>query len=331
MLEGERCPRVLFRVTSPPIFAFTQALPASQKHHLFRWATSGHTCVLGCSGRPAAPPGASLRLALRVPPLSRGHRVRTDVKSGKGLGSRRESSRINPAETLVETPGAPRGRNRVGLPAWRPGRRQAEVALGEGVAPRGPPRGVQGPAGHWAETSREDSGVGATLRKAAHPRRATPGPPPVGAASPRTGCRRGERAAPALHFRHDGPRALRALLGLGRSEPRFWGWEGSSEGPTRPAEGRRDEREGRGWGPAGPVHGRASRARAGRGHAVGGALGGRRIRSGRGLCCNPSTLPSTCSMKHRTLACSPALWASIPCPRAELCLDLVLASGQSFR
>uniref|UniRef100_H0VD39 N-glycosylase/DNA lyase n=1 Tax=Cavia porcellus TaxID=10141 RepID=H0VD39_CAVPO len=42
-------------------------------------------------------------------------------------------------------------------------------------------------------------------------------------------------------------------------------------------------------------------------------------------------LPSTCSMKHRTLACSPALWASIPCPRAELCLDLVLASGQSFR
>ncbi|XP_040592990.1 N-glycosylase/DNA lyase isoform X3 [Mesocricetus auratus] len=37
------------------------------------------------------------------------------------------------------------------------------------------------------------------------------------------------------------------------------------------------------------------------------------------------------SMKHRTLTSSPALWASIPCPRSELRLDLVLASGQSFR
>ncbi|KAM4821024.1 N-glycosylase/DNA lyase isoform 1-T1 [Thomomys bottae] len=36
-------------------------------------------------------------------------------------------------------------------------------------------------------------------------------------------------------------------------------------------------------------------------------------------------------MRHRTLASSPALWASIPCPRSELRLDLVLASGQSFR
>lgn len=38
-----------------------------------------------------------------------------------------------------------------------------------------------------------------------------------------------------------------------------------------------------------------------------------------------------CSMEHRTLASFPALWASIPCPRSELRLDLVLASGQSFR
>ncbi|XP_058582079.1 N-glycosylase/DNA lyase isoform X1 [Neofelis nebulosa] len=36
-------------------------------------------------------------------------------------------------------------------------------------------------------------------------------------------------------------------------------------------------------------------------------------------------------MRHRTLASFPALWASIPCPRSELRLDLVLASGQSFR
>ncbi|XP_040851081.1 N-glycosylase/DNA lyase isoform X3 [Ochotona curzoniae] len=36
-------------------------------------------------------------------------------------------------------------------------------------------------------------------------------------------------------------------------------------------------------------------------------------------------------MRHRTLASDPALWASIPCPRSELRLDLVLASGQSFR
>uniref|UniRef100_A0ABI7WXN3 DNA-(apurinic or apyrimidinic site) lyase n=1 Tax=Felis catus TaxID=9685 RepID=A0ABI7WXN3_FELCA len=36
-------------------------------------------------------------------------------------------------------------------------------------------------------------------------------------------------------------------------------------------------------------------------------------------------------MRHRTLAAFPALWASIPCPRSELRLDLVLASGQSFR
>ncbi|XP_052030490.1 N-glycosylase/DNA lyase isoform X2 [Apodemus sylvaticus] len=42
-----------------------------------------------------------------------------------------------------------------------------------------------------------------------------------------------------------------------------------------------------------------------------------------------SCLPS--SMRHRTLSSSPALWASIPCPRSELRLDLVLASGQSFR
>lgn len=42
-----------------------------------------------------------------------------------------------------------------------------------------------------------------------------------------------------------------------------------------------------------------------------------------------SWLPS--SMRHRTLSSSPALWASIPCPRSELRLDLVLASGQSFR
>ncbi|XP_064448829.1 N-glycosylase/DNA lyase isoform X3 [Mirounga angustirostris] len=40
---------------------------------------------------------------------------------------------------------------------------------------------------------------------------------------------------------------------------------------------------------------------------------------------------SLCSMGHRTLASFPALWASIPCPRSELRLDLVLASGQSFR
>nr|XP_044989610.1 N-glycosylase/DNA lyase isoform X4 [Jaculus jaculus] len=37
------------------------------------------------------------------------------------------------------------------------------------------------------------------------------------------------------------------------------------------------------------------------------------------------------SMRHRTLISSPALWASIQCPRSELRLDLVLASGQSFR
>ncbi|XP_021573254.1 N-glycosylase/DNA lyase isoform X1 [Carlito syrichta] len=37
------------------------------------------------------------------------------------------------------------------------------------------------------------------------------------------------------------------------------------------------------------------------------------------------------SMGHRTLASSPTLWVSIPCPRSELRLDLVLASGQSFR
>lgn len=58
-----------------------------------------------------------------------------------------------------------------------------------------------------------------------------------------------------------------------------------------------------------------------------------------GRCCNGlgtairmllrSCLPS--SMRHRTLTSSPALWASIPCPRSELRLDLVLASGQSFR
>ncbi|XP_058420423.1 N-glycosylase/DNA lyase isoform X6 [Diceros bicornis minor] len=36
-------------------------------------------------------------------------------------------------------------------------------------------------------------------------------------------------------------------------------------------------------------------------------------------------------MGHRTLASIPALWASIPCPRSELRLDLVLAPGQSFR
>ncbi|KAM9592148.1 N-glycosylase/DNA lyase isoform 1-T1 [Trichechus inunguis] len=42
-----------------------------------------------------------------------------------------------------------------------------------------------------------------------------------------------------------------------------------------------------------------------------------------------SLLPS--SMGHRTLSSAPALWASIPCPRSELRLDLVLASGQSFR
>ncbi|XP_060983978.1 N-glycosylase/DNA lyase isoform X6 [Dama dama] len=42
-----------------------------------------------------------------------------------------------------------------------------------------------------------------------------------------------------------------------------------------------------------------------------------------------SLLPG--SMRHRTLASFPALWASIPCPRSELRLDLVLASGQSFR
>ncbi|XP_050004646.1 N-glycosylase/DNA lyase isoform X8 [Alexandromys fortis] len=37
------------------------------------------------------------------------------------------------------------------------------------------------------------------------------------------------------------------------------------------------------------------------------------------------------SMRHRTLISSPGLWASVPCPRSELRLDLVLASGQSFR
>ncbi|KAM9186143.1 N-glycosylase/DNA lyase isoform 3-T3 [Dugong dugon] len=42
-----------------------------------------------------------------------------------------------------------------------------------------------------------------------------------------------------------------------------------------------------------------------------------------------SLLPG--SMGHRTLSSTPALWASIPCPRSELRLDLVLASGQSFR
>nr|XP_051687938.1 N-glycosylase/DNA lyase isoform X2 [Oryctolagus cuniculus] len=36
-------------------------------------------------------------------------------------------------------------------------------------------------------------------------------------------------------------------------------------------------------------------------------------------------------MRHLTLASDPALWASMPCPRSELRLDLVLASGQSFR
>ncbi|XP_053454761.1 N-glycosylase/DNA lyase isoform X2 [Nycticebus coucang] len=36
-------------------------------------------------------------------------------------------------------------------------------------------------------------------------------------------------------------------------------------------------------------------------------------------------------MGHRTLASTRALWASIPCPLSELRLDLVLASGQSFR
>ncbi|XP_045145729.1 N-glycosylase/DNA lyase isoform X2 [Echinops telfairi] len=36
-------------------------------------------------------------------------------------------------------------------------------------------------------------------------------------------------------------------------------------------------------------------------------------------------------MAHRTLASTPALWASIPCRRSELRLDLVLVSGQSFR
>ncbi|XP_026643902.1 N-glycosylase/DNA lyase isoform X3 [Microtus ochrogaster] len=42
-----------------------------------------------------------------------------------------------------------------------------------------------------------------------------------------------------------------------------------------------------------------------------------------------SCLPG--SMRHRTLISSPGLWASVPCPRSELRLDLVLASGQSFR
>nr|XP_020020188.1 N-glycosylase/DNA lyase isoform X1 [Castor canadensis] len=37
------------------------------------------------------------------------------------------------------------------------------------------------------------------------------------------------------------------------------------------------------------------------------------------------------SMRLRTLASCPALFASIRCPRSELRLDLVLASGQSFR
>ncbi|XP_074054727.1 N-glycosylase/DNA lyase [Macrotis lagotis] len=36
-------------------------------------------------------------------------------------------------------------------------------------------------------------------------------------------------------------------------------------------------------------------------------------------------------MQHRTLASAPGLWASIPCPRAELDLNLVLSSGQCFR
>ncbi|XP_078008311.1 N-glycosylase/DNA lyase isoform X2 [Phascolarctos cinereus] len=36
-------------------------------------------------------------------------------------------------------------------------------------------------------------------------------------------------------------------------------------------------------------------------------------------------------MRHRTLASAPGLWASIPCPRSELDLGLVLSSGQSFR
>ncbi|KAL1790595.1 N-glycosylase/DNA lyase isoform X1 [Sigmodon hispidus] len=36
-------------------------------------------------------------------------------------------------------------------------------------------------------------------------------------------------------------------------------------------------------------------------------------------------------MRHRTLTSSPALWSSIPLSRSELSLDLVLASGQSFR
>lgn len=55
-----------------------------------------------------------------------------------------------------------------------------------------------------------------------------------------------------------------------------------------------------------------------------------RCRNGLGLLAEfGSWLPS--SMRHRTLSSSPALWASIPCPRSELRLDLVLASGQSFR
>uniref|UniRef100_F6ZEE7 N-glycosylase/DNA lyase n=1 Tax=Monodelphis domestica TaxID=13616 RepID=F6ZEE7_MONDO len=36
-------------------------------------------------------------------------------------------------------------------------------------------------------------------------------------------------------------------------------------------------------------------------------------------------------MQHRTLTSIPSLWDSIPCPRSELDLDLVLSSGQSFR
>nr|2XHI_A Chain A, N-GLYCOSYLASE/DNA LYASE [Homo sapiens] len=50
---------------------------------------------------------------------------------------------------------------------------------------------------------------------------------------------------------------------------------------------------------------------------------------------DPNSMPARAllprRMGHRTLASTPALWASIPCPRSELRLDLVLPSGQSFR
>ncbi|XP_076972751.1 N-glycosylase/DNA lyase isoform X1 [Tamandua tetradactyla] len=52
---------------------------------------------------------------------------------------------------------------------------------------------------------------------------------------------------------------------------------------------------------------------------------------GAGSCLEMSCFLLPSSMRHRTLASSPALWAPIPCPRSELRLDLVLASGQSFR